>query len=91
MRDYNSKIQKYKNNQTKKITDIFSCKSETDLLAEFFFLISNLYSSDEDFERSNFYLSVSNFLNEKFKANKLLTVENYFNSKRICSWILNYQ
>ena len=58
-----------KNNQTKKITDIFSCKSETDLLAEFFFLISNLYSSDEDFERSNFYLSVSNFLNEKFKAN----------------------
>ena len=71
-----------KNNQTKKITDIFSCKSETDLLAEFFFLISNLYSSDEDFERSNFYLSVSNFLNEKFKANKLLTVENYFNSKK---------
>ncbi len=71
-----------KNNQTKKITDIFSCKSEADLLAEFFFLISNLYSSDEDFERSNFYLSISNFLNEKFKANKLLTVENYFNSKK---------
>ena len=67
------------NNQTKKITSIFSCKSEKDLLAEFFFLISNLYATQNDLIKSNFYLSVSNFLNNKFKANKLLAVENYYN------------
>ncbi|MBD1161813.1 hypothetical protein IDH30_05980 [Pelagibacterales bacterium SAG-MED15] len=67
------------NNQTKKITSIFSCKSEKDLLAEFFFLISNLYATQNDLIKSNFYLGVSNFLNNKFKANKLLAVENYYN------------
>ena len=67
------------NNQTKKITSIFSCKSEKDLLAEFFFLISNLYATQNDLIKSNFYLSISNFLNNKFKANKLLAVENYYN------------
>lgn len=67
------------NNQTKKITSIFSCKSEKDLLAEFFFLISNLYATQGDLVKSNFYLGVSNFLNNKFKANKLLAVENYYN------------
>ncbi len=66
------------NNEIKKITNIFSCKSETDLLAEFFFLISNLYSTQKDFKKSNFYLSISNFLNNKFTANQLLTVENYY-------------
>ena len=67
------------NDQNEKITSIFSCKSENDLLAEFFFLISNLYSSQNDVDKSNFYLSISIFLNDKFKANKLLTVENFYN------------
>ncbi len=66
------------NNEIKKITKIFSCKSETDLLGEFFFLISNLYSTQKDFKKSNFYLSVTNYLNNKFIANQLLTVENYY-------------
>ncbi len=70
-------------NQIKKITEIFSCKSETDLLAEFFFLISNLYSSEENIEMSNFYLNISNFLNNKFKPNKLLLAENYYNSNKL--------
>ncbi len=70
------------NNQIGKITKIFSCKSENDLLAEFFFLISNLYSTQNNIEKSNFYLSISNFLNNKFEANKLLTVENYYNLKK---------
>ena len=56
----------------------FSCKRENDILGEFFFLISNLYSSQEDFEKSNFYLNISNFLNPKFYFNLSLLVENYF-------------
>ena len=57
---------------------IFSCKSETDVLAEIFFLISNLYSSQEDYDNSNFYLYISNYLNPKFKFNLSLAVENYY-------------
>jgi len=57
---------------------IFSCKSETDILAEIFFLISNLYSSQEDYDMSNFYLNISNYLNPKFKFNLSLAAENYY-------------
>ena len=56
----------------------FSCKSENDILAEFFFLIANLYSSQDDFSKSNFYLNVSNYLNPKFYFNLSLLAENYF-------------
>tara|TARA_Y100001970_G_scaffold269395_1_gene361834 strand:+ start:8375 stop:10054 length:1680 start_codon:yes stop_codon:yes gene_type:complete len=57
---------------------IFSCKSENDILAEIFFLISNLYSSQEDYKRSNFYLNISNYLNPKFKFNLTLASENFY-------------
>ena len=56
---------------------IFSCKSENDILAEIFFLISNLYSSQEDYNMSNYYLNISNYLNPKFKFNLSLAIENY--------------
>ena len=58
----------------------FSCKSETDILGEFFFLISNLFSSQENFKQSNFYLNISNFLNTKFYFNFTLGVENYYDN-----------
>ena len=51
------------------IKEIFSCKNENDLLAEFFYLVSNLYSSQDEYEESNFYLNISYFLNKKFKIN----------------------
>ena len=59
-------------------SSIFSCKSENDILAEMFFIISNLYSSHEDYNMSNFYLNISNYLNPKFKFNLSLAVENYY-------------
>ena len=65
-------------NKTSNFEKIFSCKNETDILSEFFFLVSNLYSGQEDFDKSNFYLSISNFLNKKFKFNLSLMAENYF-------------
>ena len=70
------------NNESKKISNIFSCKSEADLLAEFFFLISNLYSSQKEMKKSNFYLNISIFLNDKFKSNELLIADNYFDTKK---------
>ena len=61
----------------KKFKKHFSCKQETDILGEFFFLISNLYSSQEEYEKSNFYLNISNYLNPKFYFNLSLLAEDY--------------
>jgi len=68
-------------NNEKKIVNFFSCKNHNDLIGEFFFIISNLYSSQDNFEKSNFYLNLSNFLNPKFIFNLSLATENYFLNK----------
>ena len=66
------------NNESKKIGNFFSCKKPKDSLAEFFYVISNLYSSEQDYRLSNFYLKISLFLNKKFLANKALLAENFY-------------
>ena len=65
-------------NRPEKLIDVFSCKNFNDIISEFLFLISNLYSSQDDFEKSNFYLNLSYFLNPKFKFNLSLVVENHY-------------
>ena len=62
----------------KNFTDIFSCKNENDILAEFMFLIANLYSSENNFVKSNFYSQISLFLNPKFIFNLSLIAENHY-------------
>ena len=69
------------NKNFKKLNNVFSCKNQNDLIAEFLFLISNLYSSQDNFEMSNFYLNLSNFLNPKFTFNLSLVAENYYLNK----------
>ena len=63
---------------TEKFKQFFSCKNHNDLIAEFLFLISNLYSSEDNFEKSNFYLNISNYLNPKFLFNLSLIAENHY-------------
>ena len=60
---------------------IFSCSSSTDITSEFFFLVSNLYSSEGHYEKSNFYLNISHYLNPKFKFNLSLLAENNYLNK----------
>ena len=60
---------------------IFSCSNTTDIISEFFFLVSNLYSSQNDYENSNFYLNISHYLNPKFKFNLSLLAENHYLNK----------
>ena len=78
-------------NKYEKFNNYFSCKSENDLLAEFFFLIANLYSSQDLFKESNFYLNLSNYLNPKFYFNLSLLAENYHlnNNSEFAKKILN--
>ncbi len=66
------------NKDSNKLTEVFSCKKPNDLVSEFLFLVSNLYSSQNDFEKSNFYLNLSYFLNPKFIFNLSLVAENQF-------------
>ncbi len=66
------------NGNSKKLTQVFSCKNHNDIISEFLFLISNLYSSQDDFEKSNFYLNLSNHLNPKFVFNLSLVAENHY-------------
>tara|TARA_B100001093_G_scaffold353738_1_gene338184 strand:- start:358 stop:2043 length:1686 start_codon:yes stop_codon:yes gene_type:complete len=69
------------NKNTEKLINVFSCKNPNDIIAEFLFLVSNLYSSQDKFEKSNFYLYLSNFFNPKFVFNLSLVVENQFLNK----------
>jgi len=68
-------------NQIKEFSKVFSCKNQNDIVGELLFLISNLYSSQNEFEKSNFYLSLSNFLNPKFVFNLSLVAENFYLNK----------
>jgi len=65
-----------------KIKNFFSCKNPNDVLAEVFYIIANLYSTEKDYQLSNFYLKISLFLNNKFTPNKTLIGENLFYQKK---------
>ena len=66
------------NGKYEEFNEIFSCNNHNDIIGEFLFLISNLYSSQDDFEKSNFYLNLSNYLNPKFILNSTLIAENFY-------------
>ena len=69
------------NENLQKFKEVFSCKNHNDLIAEFLFLISNLYSAQDNYEMSNFYLNLSNFLNPRFVFNLSLVAENHYFNK----------
>ena len=69
------------NGEFSNFSKFFSCDNPSDLLSEFFFLVSNLYSSQEIYGKSNFYMFISNNLNKKFYFNNSLLAENYFKNK----------
>ena len=66
------------NNKYREFNKVFSCKNHKHVVSEFLFLVSNLYSSQDNFEKSNFFLNLSNYLNSKFKFNLSLVAENYY-------------
>ena len=64
--------------QTNQVIKFFNYKNPDDSLAEIFYIIANMYSTEKNYNRSNFYLNISLFLNNKFIPNKVLLAENYF-------------
>jgi len=79
-------IKQTKNYLTKKkkskIKNFFNCKNPQDPIAEFFYIIANLYANEEDYQLSNFYLKISLFLNSNFATNKALLAENFYYQKK---------
>ena len=71
-----------KEGKSQKIKNFFNCKNPNDSLAEFFYVIANLYASERDYRSSNFYIKISQFLNKKFLSNKALLAENYYYQKK---------
>ena len=70
------------NNNNKKIKNFFNCKNPNHSIAEFFYVLANLYSSEGDYEVSNFYLKISFILNNNFLSNKALLAENFYYQKK---------
>jgi tetratricopeptide (TPR) repeat protein len=70
-----------KDKRIKEFKKTFSCRNPNDLLGELLFLAANLYSSQNDYEKSNFYLNIAHYFNPKFKFYLSLLVENYYLNK----------
>ena len=66
------------NKEQEEFHKVFSCRNSNDIVSELFFLAANLYSSQENFEKSIFYLNIAYFLNPKFKFNLSLLAENHY-------------
>ena len=71
------------NSEFSKIKNLFSCQKETDILSEFFYLISNLFSVSQEYEKSNFYGYLSTYLNTQFNYNYVQIIENYFDTNKL--------
>tara|TARA_Y100000590_G_scaffold397066_1_gene478330 strand:+ start:1651 stop:3372 length:1722 start_codon:yes stop_codon:yes gene_type:complete len=70
------------NKNKKKVKNLFSCKNPKDNIAEIFYVIANLYSTEKSYQLSNFYLNISLLLNNSFSPNKALLAENLFYQKK---------
>ena len=68
--------------KNEKIKSFFNCKNPNDVLAEFFYVLANLYSSERNYQLSNFYIKISLFLNKKFLTNNALLAENFYYQKK---------
>ena len=66
------------NKKFNEFSKIFSCNNHNHIIGEFLFLMSNLYSSQGEIKKSNFYLNLSEYLNPKFIFNSTLLAENFY-------------
>ena len=79
-----------KKSENKKIKNVFNCQNPRDPIAEFFYVIANLYSSEKEYKLSNFYLKISLYLNNKFVPNRALLAENFYYQKKYINSKKNY-
>ena len=81
----------FKKGEFKKIKKLFDCKNPRDSIAEILYVMANIYSANENYNLSNFYLNLSFFFNNKFLPNKILLAENFFYLKKFELAKKNYE
>ena len=81
----------FKKGEYKKIKKLFDCKNSRDSIAEILYVMANIYSANENYNLSNFYLNLSLFFNNKFLPNKILLAENFFYLKKFELAKKNYE
>ena len=55
----------------------FDCKNISNIIAELFYITSNALSTQNLYSLSNFYVNLSNYLNQNFFSYKMLLAENF--------------
>lgn len=65
-------------NEKKSNFNKFNCENTSHVIAELFYITSNVLASEGIYNPSNFFLSLSMFLNPKFVSYKTLYAENFY-------------
>ena len=68
--------------ENKKNHNKFDCKKKSHIVAEIFYVIANAFSTQENYELSNFYINLSKYLNPDFSSYDSLIAENFFILKK---------
>ena len=69
----------------------FNCKNISHIVAELFYITSNVLASEGVYNASNFFLSLSMFLNPNFTSYKTLYAENFYMNKKFEKALNIYQ
>ncbi len=69
--------------KTDKINNHFDCKNISHVLAEIFYITSNILSSQSIYSMSNFYLSLGKYLNPNFISFDAFQAENFYMNENL--------
>ncbi len=61
----------------------FSCKDQSNIIAEIFYITANALSSQSVYQLSNFYLNLAKYLNNNFISFNHLLAENYYKLNKL--------
>jgi len=62
--------------------NLFNCQNSSDIMGETLYILANFVSSQENYKLSNFYISLSKFLNSNFISYDTLLAENFLILKK---------
>ena len=65
-----------------KNNNLFNCQNISNVLAEIFYVLANVLSSQNHYALSNFYINLSKFLNPNFDSYNTLLAENFLVLKK---------
>ncbi|MFL2882896.1 MAG: tetratricopeptide repeat protein [Pelagibacteraceae bacterium] len=77
----NQMHEELKSKNKTKLSNQFNCENLSNVVAEIFYIISNILSSQQSYSNSNLYLNLATYLNPNFISYDALKAENFFETK----------